>query len=133
MSLMCTECFDSLPFYGVNMNEVFHPYNVGTCKKCEGKVVVVDDLIVDAIIVLNKKGWTTEYCCSGHLNDKILTTYIKFIHHPFSTPHGFYKDGDCIRHEMISIKGAEGFKDLLNVNLKIYKWAVRLPTRKGEV
>lgn len=130
MSLMCTECFDSPQFYDVNLNEEYHPYNVGACKKCEGKVVEVDDLIIDAIIVLNKKGWTTEFCCSGHLKEKNLYTYIKFIHHPLSAPHGFYKDGDCIRHEMISIEGAEGFKDLLNANLKLYKWAVRLPTRK---
>ena len=36
-------------------------------------VFEVDDLIADTIILLNKKGYKTKYCCAGH-NDKSIRT-----------------------------------------------------------
>ena len=33
---------------------------------CNSKIVKLDDLIADSILLLNKNGYTTGYCCSGH-------------------------------------------------------------------
>jgi len=34
--------------------------------ECNSKIVQLDNLIADSILLLNKKGYTTGYCCSGH-------------------------------------------------------------------
>ena len=33
------------------------------------QVIEVDDAIAETISVLNKKGYKTKYCCSGHVKD----------------------------------------------------------------
>ena len=39
-----------------------------TWKVMDDHYIVVDDLIADAICVLNSKGYNTKACCSGHYN-----------------------------------------------------------------
>ena len=34
----------------------------------DSKIIEVDDDIAEAISILNKKGYKTEYCCSGHIS-----------------------------------------------------------------
>ena len=38
--------------------------------------IEVDEQIVDIIITLNKKGYRTKYCCSGHYDDSKITDSI---------------------------------------------------------
>lgn len=39
------------------------------CYNCGKPTFEIDDLMVPSIIELNKKGWKTNYCCSGHVYD----------------------------------------------------------------
>ena len=129
MILMCTGCYEKVEYYNIKMSKTFHPYNVDTCD-CGGKVCDMDELIFPTIQTLNKKGWTTAFCCSGHLDEGFINTYIKFTHMPDSLPSGFYKDGDCIRHHdgrREDATGLNGFVKLSNINMRLYKWALSLP------
>jgi hypothetical protein len=51
----------------------------------EQMTISVDCCIADLIIKLNKKGFYTEYCCSGHEEDAFLSMYIKF--YPMDSIH----------------------------------------------
>ena len=129
---MCTGCFKDLPFHKIDMKHEYHPYNVGSCKFCNEVVCEMDDMIIDSIIILNKKGYNTQFCCSGHLSEKFITTYIKFVENPQTAPIGFRLDGDCIRYPLSKL-GVDGFEQILNANLEIYKWATSLPNKEMSV
>ena len=51
----------------------------------EQMMISVDCCIADLIVKLNKKGFYTEYCCSGHEEDAFMTMYIKF--NPMDSKH----------------------------------------------
>lgn len=40
--------------------------NKNKCHKCQQELVEIDEPLVSVIIDLNKKGYNTIYCCSGH-------------------------------------------------------------------
>ena len=42
-------------------------------------MIILDDLMITPILLLNKKGYTTAWCCSGHLYENANTGYIRFI------------------------------------------------------
>lgn len=44
----------------------------------KGWDVEVDDNIVDIIIMLNKKGYGTNFCCEGHAEKNVLHVYVCF-------------------------------------------------------
>lgn len=50
------------------------------CPKCEGNLVEIDDLLAPTILLLNHKGYKTQYCCSGHLclDQPRVHTYVVF-------------------------------------------------------
>ena len=52
------------------------------CPFCENRVVGIelDPNIAEDISILNKKGYTTKYCCEGHISDHqyITSPYIYF-------------------------------------------------------
>ena len=45
---------------------------------CWGELVEVDELMLPIIRILNRKGYETQYCCSGHVNDSSVMAYICF-------------------------------------------------------
>lgn len=138
MGLMCTGCFEKRQLHEVRRNvfEEYHPYHVGACK-CGGNVCEVDDLCIDAIIILNKKGWTTKFCCSGHLDEEDVGTYVYFEHAPDNLPPiGFRWDRsngmDTIRYRRShdNLTGLRGYRRLLDLNYDLYLWAHSLPERE---
>lgn len=135
MSLMCTGCFEVKKFYEVIPYEgkPYHPYKVGACE-CGGNVCEVDELILPTIIELNRKGWTTKFCCSGHMNEGHICTYIYFEELPPNLPTGFEvrsHSDTAIYYKMdrVNLRGLEGFERLLRINRNLYSWATRLPER----
>lgn len=70
MTLMCEECFEQRNIK--KRNGLF-------CKICGGCLVEVDENFIEPIIMLNKKGYYTKFCCSGHPNGNIYAgAYISF-------------------------------------------------------
>lgn len=128
---LCIKCLKTFKNYEIDKNQ--KSYITATCKLCNGDIVEVDELILPTIIELNRKNWTTEFSCSGHLDEGYLYTYIKFKFRPSTTPEGFYfSDLNCItiNDGNRNLTGLEGYKELLNINTKLYEWALSLSVRR---
>ena len=67
MSYYCLNCYKQYDERYV-MSQPTKGWQYYGCKtlECSSKIVKLDDLIADSILLLNKKGYTTGYCCSGH-------------------------------------------------------------------
>jgi len=48
------------------------------CPSCRDDMVILDSDITESVINLNKKGYKTEYCCSGHDDRNTNSAYISF-------------------------------------------------------
>lgn len=128
-------------------DEIFHEYLCGE-DKCDGGVYRVDELILPTIIELNKKGYKTQFSCSGHIwdedgeKDKIYGTYLvlKKIKDLPEPPKSFHYKGvaqdDCIGiymndkiiHDSDSTQKVYG--RLLDINYELLLWSIGLPERK---
>jgi len=88
---MCMKCFEIYKPLYIKKNKITYCPKV----KCFGDVVEIDELFVLPIRILNQKGYKTKYCCSGHMIDEYINSYISFddnvINLP-SLPKGFYLD-----------------------------------------
>ncbi|MGH4117362.1 hypothetical protein [Clostridium sp.] len=117
------------------------------CGNCGSKLVSIDDLYIVIIKILNQKGYTTTYCCSGHTYEKLPQSYILFgegIKLPF-LPEGYvidheahtiletFKDITEIRRDFYSKSyenEVELQKDILKSVLVVLEWAEALPILK---
>lgn len=65
-------------------------------KECNGKVVEIDELFISVIAELNRKGYSTLFCCSGHLGESNSNSYIFFEDYIklSSLPQGYLYDQD---------------------------------------
>lgn len=70
--LLCLNCYKVY-------NQKTIKNNMCKVKECYGDVVEVDELFVPVIAELNRKGYKTQYCCSGHYADEYSSSYIFFI------------------------------------------------------
>lgn len=127
-----------------------HVAFVGECPNCGSRKdgVIVDEMLCPAIIELNKKGYITKACCSGHTYDKggyisfnnhsMLNSLIDFVSKNNEYPSNityynlekeFEQDKICIRWKQTDKKQyyISILKDLLDANEMIYKWACSLP------
>ena len=69
--LLCLNCYKIY-------NQKTIKNNICKVKECYGDVVEVDELFVPVIAELNRKGYRTRYCCSGHYADEYSSSYIFF-------------------------------------------------------
>jgi hypothetical protein len=104
MKKMCLTCF-----------KVYAATRKSPCGNCGSILVKIDELYIVIIKMLNLKGYTTTYCCSGHIYEKLPQSYILFgegIKLP-SLPEGYVID-----YEAHTI--SESFKDIVEIRKDFY-------------
>ena len=145
MGYLCTSCLREYIKEGLNLTK-----NSGYNYRCPSvdcgdfAVVEIDDMILYVIKELNKKGYKTFYCCSGHSYENDANTYICFDGDtvPKTVPIGFiledeeyYKqnrwsyDGSkiCIRKWYKNVSKNNLPKELLKTALDLIEWVDDLP------
>lgn len=110
VALMCPECFEVYKIH--QSGSVFAATDVGIdllarvayhtwCAHCGASSVAItlDPPIAKAVSKLNRLGYRTEMCCSGHSEDKHNNAFIKFVQkYDFETlPSGWECDGVFMR------------------------------------
>jgi len=137
MIAMCEHCFTTFREYEIE--RIDKGYTIACCNKCEGSVVDMDELILPTILELNKKGWNTSFCCSGHLEEDYVSAYIMFTSDkPPKAPKGFHYDsrnGSLYLNEECAsnrLTGIEGFNELIRINRVLYRWAIKLPKNENK-
>jgi len=136
MKKMCMNCF-----------KVYASTRKIPCGNCGSNLVGIDELYIVIIKILNQKGYTTTYCCSGHIYEKLPQSYILFgegIKLP-SLPQGYvtvyeahtiselFKDITEIRRDFYSNSyenEVELQKDILKSAIVVLEWAESLPILK---
>ena len=91
IAYMCPHCYNIIYMNGKtyssisssNIDDFYLNINLTfMCPFCENRVVGIelDPNIAEDISILNKKGYTTKYCCEGHISDHqyITSPYIYF-------------------------------------------------------
>jgi len=66
--LLCLNCYE---LFDEKCLDFDYNRDYNWCPKldCGGDLIQVDELFVPIIIELNKKGYMTHYCCSGHIHE----------------------------------------------------------------
>lgn len=108
-------------------------------------MIILDDLMITPILLLNKKGYKTEWCCSGHVYEHCNTGYIRFIDDIFMYKDVIKPNGriDLNDNKYIYIDGTKTIrskddrkdkmtlvelnKSILDFNAEILKWVLSLP------
>lgn len=107
---------------------------------CIGQVIEVDDIFLPIIKLLNKKGYYTSFCCSGHVGDNGLSSYISFddtMHGLPNIPKGYKEEKDsniyCIRKNYDDkLSEIEIHKLILENAIITLQWAEQLEDIKGK-
>lgn len=134
-------CPDCLTVYdGELLNHDFSSGYDIPCPRsdCEGNAFEIDELMIPTIQTLISKGYTTDFCCSGHYEKFLSYGYIcfsEYIEDLPSLPKGFYKEiGNngqlIIRSNRIlnrKPKSPNDFYDICDEAKELYKWALSLP------
>ena len=87
--LLCLNCYKVY-------NQKTIKNNMCKVKNCHGDIVEIDELFTPVIIELNRKGYKTKFCCSGHYTESSPDSYIYFeddVELP-SLPEGYRYDQD---------------------------------------
>lgn len=89
MKTVCLKC-------GYISNE-YEGGNLYNNQKCDHEFVEIDDLMVESMIILNRKGYKTKFCCQGHAYEGINCGYVYFelpifIDPKYSKPVNAYID-----------------------------------------
>ena len=155
---ICDKCFKIYNLFSfIKVNDIYEPIidaeiNCLT-NNCDGILFDVDELFAPMISLLNKKGYKTIYCCSGHIrpdeeiiyNKKyqkryknyIIESYISFdisVKLP-NIPKGYSYDkstgsklDNTIRKTFNYRKRSENILiDILNNTKSVLKWVKSLP------
>lgn len=123
---ICSKCFDVVGW---------------KCHKCKGThhedCFPIDSQIALAISILNKKGYTTKFCCSGHALDEWVSSYIYFEDKIDSCPEDWYIDneGYIIRgnrnRDWIELDFITRENILTNYNGNLLKWVLELEPKEN--
>ena len=123
MGYICSKCFK---IYKEGANK---ECGVGGCR---GEIVQIDELLLPTIKVLNKKGYKTESCCSGHFDNLDDRCYIKFadeININNLTIEGYEVGSNNVIEKWFYYEDKESINIYLIYNaIFLLKWAIDLPT-----
>jgi hypothetical protein len=141
MSYVCLNCWqvydNSIEKLKTTINSMHELQEIIFCPKTEcsvGEVVSIDELYLPIIKLLNEKGYSTKYCCSGHVYNKIPDTYIVFKEDITDLPS--IPEGSKVEIEdsiKIYYSYPEGLNEIdlysyiLDYASKVMKWAIELP------
>ena len=133
--LLCLNCYKVY-------NQKTIKNNMCKVKNCHGDVVEIDELFVPVIIELNRKGYRTRACCSGHYDFNPSNAYSSYLYFRdniilSSLPDGYMYDQDLypwvdwgnrkrntIRFDFDREKLFDGLgKDIISNALKVLEWA----------
>lgn len=98
LTMMCPSCFakKETEFYAditksdPDLAIVISPYY--TCK-CGDRMDYIDEDIIDDIILLNKYGFKTVFCCSGHGSNRAYISFKTSRLYKFCIHHKIIPDG----------------------------------------
>lgn len=100
---MCSSCFQAYKSDCIQTNKLGNAWCPNV--ECNGNMLFeIDELMIKPIQILNKKGYKTKYCCSGHSYEKYPSPYIMFNFIPSYCPKDWYIDDNCIRAKKYSIE-----------------------------
>ena len=127
---LCSKCFDIL----------YSKYH--KCTKCDFKNndeevnIEIDSKLAFQISILNKKGYKTKFCCSGHALDEWVSSYIYFEDKIDSCPEDWYiDDGYIIRgnrnKDWIELDFITRENILTNYNGNLLKWVLELEPKEN--
>lgn len=131
--VMCTGCFNLYNKKYLNTEEKHCP--LPECGKYD-KLMEIDELIARPIQILNRKGYRTLYCCSGHYGlekyNKTPLAYIMFNCNtiPTTYPEGWHWGELCGHKHSIETTGEIDYFDSIR---NLYKWVEELPKINKEI
>lgn len=101
MPHICLECYEIYEPHFLNLH-TYDDYPNPCCPKsnCQGDIIELDELILPTIILLNRKGYYTTNCCSGHYYNDNSNSYISFdreVELP-NLPEGYEYDAKLYPH-----------------------------------
>ena len=133
---ICDECFTH--FHDFVSSDYICPIH-----NCGGTIIEVDELISQTLIELWKKGYITEYSCSGHLYKDWFQCYIRFgevlntEELNVNIPDGFtydisnagilFKNIEYRVQWRQNVSFEEKFEILKRANINLFQWACSLP------
>lgn len=112
---------------------------IEVCMKCwdipcscgKGYLVEIDDNIFDDIIMLNKKGYKTIYCCEGHRENTLFDMYIMFgedmSKYNIPLPLKLDRNKHIVRFKKWSDKATD--LEIENARRTLKKWVTELPDK----
>jgi hypothetical protein len=135
LEYVCMSCYRI--FDNRNL-KVWNEQFICPVKECLGEVIELDEMITPTIIMLNKKGYMTSYCCAGHIDKNC--GYISFHYYddmdeemflPKGYPEWTYRfpqeKSDVFRWKFESEDfTGERIKEIGEVHKMIYNWAAEL-------
>ena len=105
---------------------------------CDGYVFEVDELMIMPIKILNKKGYKTQFCCSGHIDRGYCGGYIAFAIgcEPPTVPKDWHMDDKrCIRYSFNRKRLSSPetkYSEILKHMVTLDKWCKELPNKNEE-
>ena len=146
VALMCPQCYELVGtikqkitteiFLDKNGRAKFYGHNInfqidGYCDYCDEYIeefLTIDADIAASISLLNKKGWKTNFCCSGHENSVDAYIYFrnnKYLKYIATIPKGWKVDvNDYTKLNSFIIRSKYGKYD----PTELYEWAKILYT-----
>ena len=95
------------------------------------ELVAIDELMIKPIVNLNKKGYRTDFCCSGHETRDIYSKHGYIMFHsgvsPTTAPEGWNLEKGGYEHQNVVVRST--IDDLATSISNLNKWIEKLEER----